>query len=113
MYLENLVFDAVDPQQLGRFWEAALSTKVLTDTPEAYETRLTIPGGPVLDLCFQRVAEPAADGSRLHLDLRGDAQQDEVVARLLGLGASPADVGQRDVPWVVLADPEGNEFCVS
>lgn len=112
MYLENLVFDAVDPQQLGRFWETALSTKVLTDSPEAYETRLTIPGGPVLDLCFQRVAEPAADGSRLHLDLRGDAQQDEVVARLLGLGASPADVGQRDVPWVVLADPEGNPFCV-
>ncbi|WP_270887848.1 VOC family protein [Pedococcus sp. 5OH_020] len=112
MYLENLVFDAVDPQRLGRYWEKALGTETLSDSEEAYETRLTVPGGPVLDLCFQRVPQPAVDGSRLHLDLRGDDQQDEVVARLLALGASPADIGQRDVPWVVLADPEGNPFCV-
>ncbi len=112
MYLENLVFDAVDPGRLGRFWEAALGTEQLTDTAEGYETRLAITGGPELDLCFQRVPEPPSEPLRLHLDLYGDAGRDDVVERLLGLGATHLDVGQGDVPWVVLADPEGNPFCV-
>ena len=51
--------------------------------------------------------------NRLHLDvLPLDGSQDEEVARLLALGARRADVGQTEVPWVVMADPEGNEFCV-
>lgn len=52
--------------------------------------------------------------NRVHLDLptRSAAHQAAEVKRLLGLGAEPADIGQRDVPWVVLADPEGSEFCV-
>ena len=112
MYLENLSFDAMEPQRLGRFWEAALGTQMLTDTPDAYETRLRVPDGPDLDLCFQRVAERPADDLRLHLDLRGGREQASVVGRLLGLGASHLDIGQRHVPWVVLADPEGNPFCV-
>lgn len=53
-----------------------------------------------------------AEPLRLHLDLLGGVEQDEVVERLLGLGARHLDIGQRDVPWVVLADPEGNPFCV-
>jgi hypothetical protein len=112
MYLENLVLDAVDPQRLGRFWEQALGTERLTDEPDGFETRLAIEGGPVLDLCFQRVPDAPADPLRLHLDLRGGDRQAEVVDRLLELGARRLDIGQGDVPWVVLADPEGNPCCV-
>lgn len=112
MYLENLVFDAVDPQRLGRFWEAALGTEQLTDEPGIFETRLAVPGGPALDLCFQPVAEPPSDPPRLHLDLLGGARQAERVEELLALGARHLDIGQTDVPWVVLADPGGNPCCV-
>ncbi|MGZ4593135.1 MAG: VOC family protein, partial [Actinomycetes bacterium] len=68
---------------------------------------LTIEGGPVLDLCFQRVPEPPFEPPRLHLDLLGGARQTQEVERLLGLGARHLDIGQREVPWVVVADPEG------
>lgn len=112
MYLENLVIDAVEPQRLGRFWEAVVGGERLTDEADVFETRLTIEGGPVLDLCFQRVPEPPSSGPRLHLDLQGGARQTEETDRLLGLGARHLDVGQGDVPWVVLADPEGNPCCV-
>ena len=112
MYLENLVFDAVDPRRLGRFWEAALGCETLTDEPAGFETRLAVEGGPELDLCFQPVPERPADPLRLHLDLRGADRQHQTVERLLALGASSLDIGQGDVPWVVLADPEGNPFCV-
>lgn len=112
MYLENLVVDAHDPRRLGRFWEAALGGQRLTDEPAGFETRLVVEGGPTLDLCFQRVPEAATEPPRLHLDLAGGTQQREVVERLLALGARPLDIGQGDVPWVVLADPEGNPCCV-
>ncbi|MBI4942220.1 MAG: VOC family protein [Actinobacteria bacterium] len=112
MYLENLVVDAVDPRRVGRFWEAALGGETLTDEPEGFETRLTVEGGPVLDVCFQRVPDLPSEPPRLHLDLLGGARQAEVVDRLLGLGARHLDIGQHDVPWVVLGDPEGNPFCV-
>ena len=112
MYLENLVTDSVDPQRLGRFWEAAVGGEQLTDEPAGYETRLAVEDGPVLDLCFQRVAEARSEPPRLHIDLSAGAGQAEVVDRLLGLGARRLDIGQAHVPWVVLADPEGNPFCV-
>jgi hypothetical protein len=112
MYLENLVFDAVEPQRLGRFWEAVLGSERLTDEPDAFETRLTIVDGPVIDLCFQRVPDPPSEPLRLHLDLLGGARQAQEVERLLELGARPLDIGQHDVPWVVLADVEGNPCCV-
>lgn len=112
VYLENLVFDSVEPQRLGRFWEAVVGGQRLTDEPEGFETRLTVDGGPELDLCFQRVPEPPSEPLRFHLDLLGGAGQDQVVDRLVGLGASRIDIGQGDVPWVVLSDPEGNPFCV-
>lgn len=112
MYLENLVFDALDPSRLGRFWESALGAETLTDEPGIFETRLRHEGGPELDLCFQRVPAPPSDPIRLHLDLRGGEQQSEVVARLLDLGARHLDIGQGEVPWVVLGDVEDNPFCV-
>jgi hypothetical protein len=91
MFLENLVIDAVEPQRLGRFWEAALDGERLTDEPDGFETRLSIEGGPVLDLCFQRVPEPPSEPPRLHLDLLGGAGQTQEVERLLGLGARHLD----------------------
>ena len=112
MHLENVVVDTVDPQRLGRFWEQALGCELLTDEPEGYETRLTVPDGPVLDLCFQRVAAPTTLPPRLHLDVAGGERQADVVERFLALGARHLDLGQGDVPWVVLADPEGIPFCV-
>lgn len=64
-------------------------------------------------VAFVVVPEDKATKNRLHIDLTPiDATRDEEVERLIGLGASHADIGQVDVPWVVLADPEGNEFCV-
>ncbi|MFW5470644.1 VOC family protein [Knoellia sp. CPCC 206435] len=114
MYLENVVVDAEHPQRLGRFWEELLGCSTLTDEPDAFETRLSVPDGPALDLCFQRVSTPPTPNPRLHLEVYGgepDAQ-DAVVRRALELGARHLDIGQREVPWVVLADPEDNPFCV-
>ena len=66
----------------------------------------------VADLLFIRVPEPKTSKNRLHLDLRPEHQSAEV-ARLEGLGATRVDIGQRDdQTWVVMADPEGNEFCI-
>lgn len=112
MRLENLVWDARDPHRLGTFWAEALGAQVLTDEPDLFEARLQLDERAFLDLCLQRVDEPSAAPPRLHLDLWGDVEQAERVARLCGLGAEPADIGQGEVPWVVLADPEGNAFCV-
>jgi len=88
VYLENVVVDATDPHTLGRSWEVALGTERLTDEPEGYETRLAVPDGPVLDLCFPRVPEPPTGPQRLRLGLRGGADQ----------------------PWAVLAEPEDGPF---
>jgi hypothetical protein len=112
VYLENVVVDALDPQRLGRFWKAVVDGETLTDAPGIYETRLAVEGGPEIDLCFQPVAHAPSAPPRLHLDLAGGDDQAAVVERVLALGATYADVGQGDVSWVVLADPEGNPFCV-
>lgn len=117
MRVENLVFDAADPVRLGRFWALALGAEPLSEADGGYEARLRVAGGPWLDLCFQQVPEPATRGPRLHLDLHGGdlhggAARDAVIDRLLGLGARHLDIGQHDVAWVVLADLEGNAFCV-
>ncbi len=103
--LENLVLKALDPPTLGRFWGEALSLEPLTHTPTTYEGRLTVPGGPWLDLCLEKVADPPAPAPRLHLDLAGGAS---VVDRLLTLGATEV----AGSPWTVLVDPEGNPFRV-
>lgn len=112
MHLENLVFDAVDPRRMGRFWEAVVGGHRVSDNADGYETRLTIDGGPVIDLCFQPVPDQPSEPFRLHLDLLGGTRQEAEVERLIGLGARHLDIGQGDVPWVVMADPEGNPCCV-
>ncbi|MFC5066111.1 VOC family protein [Actinomycetospora atypica] len=108
MHLENVVRDARDPELLGRFWAAALGA----DPFDGACSRLHLGGGAWLDLCFQPVPDAPTDDPRLHLDLLGGHRQAAVVEELLALGATHADIGQGDVPWVVLADPEGTPFCV-
>lgn len=112
MRLENVVWDARDPRRLGGFWTAALGAEPLTDEPDLVEARLHLTDAAFLDLCFPRVASPSTSPARLHLDISGGARQQEVVRRMLDLGAEHADIGQGAVPWVVLADPEDNPFCV-
>jgi Glyoxalase-like domain len=106
---EQTIVDALEPVALGRWWQEALGWVIVNDDPEEFEIRPAheqLPG-----LLFQSVTETKAVKNRLHLDFRPDDQAREV-ARMLELGATRADVGQGDQTWVVLADPEGNEFCV-
>ena len=79
--MENLLIDAVEPQRLGRFWEAVVGRERLTDEPDGFETRLTIDGGPVLDLCFQRVSGPPIEPPR-SIWASGGARQADAYRRL-------------------------------
>ncbi len=107
--------DSTDPGRPAAFWAQALGWRRTYDTPD--EVVLEPPEGSpedgvAPDLLFLRVPEQKAGKNRLHLDLRPDDQAAEV-ARLEALGARRVGVGQGDeVSWVVLADPDGNEFCV-
>jgi len=106
---EQASVEARDPATLGRWWRDALGWVVVNEDPNEFEIRPTaerLPG-----LLFVPVPEPKLNKNRLHLDFRPD-DRDAEVARLLALGATHADVGQGEQSWVVLADPEGNEFCV-
>jgi hypothetical protein len=101
--------DARDPVALGHWWADALGWVVVNEDAQEFEIRPApdrVPG-----LLFELVPEPKVGKNRLHLDFR-PVDQDAEVQRLLGMGATRADIGQGDVSWVVLADPEGNEFCV-
>jgi hypothetical protein len=106
---EQTIIDARDPVGLGVWWRDALGWVVVNDDPDEFEIRPTadqLPG-----LLFASVPEPKTIKNRLHLDFRPD-DRDAEVNRLLAIGATRVDVGQGDETWVVLADPEGNEFCV-
>ncbi|MGW3286293.1 VOC family protein [Streptomyces sp. NPDC001002] len=106
---EQVIVDSVDPVALGRWWAEALGWVVVGEEPGEYEIRPEkdqLPG-----LLFGTVPEGKTIKNRLHLDFRPD-DQDAEVARLLALGARHTDIGQGEQTWVVLADPEGNEFCV-
>ena len=106
---EQIVVDAEDPARLARWWAEALGYQIVYEAPEEVEIRRSpdeMPG-----LLFTPVTEAKTVKNRLHIDLRPDDQEAEV-ERLVDMGARPVDIGQGDVTWVVLADPEGNEFCV-
>lgn len=112
--IQCLAVDCADPARLAQFWQQALGwRRTYQDADEVVlEPAAGSPeDGVAPDLIFLRVPEGKAGKNRLHLDLRPDDQFAEV-ARLESLGARRADIGQVDVRWVVLADPEGNEFCV-
>ena len=106
---EQVIVDAADPVALGRWWAAALGWVVVDESSDEYEIRPApdrLPG-----LLFGRSPDAKTVKNRLHLDFRPD-DRDAEVARLVSLGARHVDIGQGEQPWVVLADPEGNEFCV-
>ena len=119
LWIDCVAVDCRDPRPLAEFWRRALDYEVeysSYDDPEA---------GPDADpevviaprdrrkarLGFFAVPEGKTVKNRLHLDLRSRDQAGEV-ARLESMGARRIDIGQGDVTWVVMADPEGNEFCV-
>jgi predicted enzyme related to lactoylglutathione lyase len=112
--LQQVVVDAADPAALARWWAEALGWAITLEEPDEVEVEPPEPDDLGLPLVFVPVADPKVGKNRVHLDLRSVTADDQAaqVARLTGLGARPADIGQGDVPWVVLADPEGNEFCV-
>jgi hypothetical protein len=106
---EQVIVDAADPVALGRWWAEALGWVVVGEESDGFEIRPEpdrLPG-----LLFTKVPEAKTAKNRLHLDFRPVDQAAEV-DRLLALGARHADIGQGDESWVVLQDPEGNEFCV-
>lgn len=113
--IQCLCLDTTDPARLAGFWQAALGWRRTYEEPD--EVVLEPPAGSredglVPDLLFLRVPEQKSGKNRLHLDLRPQDQAAEV-SRLEQLGARQVTVGQgADVSWVVLADPDGNEFCV-
>jgi catechol 2,3-dioxygenase-like lactoylglutathione lyase family enzyme len=115
--LVHVVVDASDPAGLARFWAAALGWERADETAAEVDVApagYCYPDPVALPLVFVPVPEPKTGKNRVHLDLAttSAAHQAEWVSRLRGLGATPVDIGQGDVPWTVLADPEGNEFCV-
>ncbi|MDC5697514.1 VOC family protein [Intrasporangium calvum] len=106
---EQVVVHSLDPERLGQWWAEALGWVVVYRSADEFEIRPAPDRKPGLD--FVRIEEEKKAKSRLHLDFRPD-DQDAEVERLLAHGARRVDVGQGDARWVVLADPEGNEFCV-
>ncbi|TDV40374.1 VOC family protein [Actinophytocola oryzae] len=111
----NVVVDALDPQALARFWANLLSWEVSFANADEVDLQAPPDDGWDLDLVFVPATEPkTAVKNRVHLDLASESPDHQLaqVAHALSLGATRADIGQHNVPWIVLADPEGNEFCV-
>ncbi|MBX9640390.1 MAG: VOC family protein [Mycobacteriaceae bacterium] len=106
---DEIRIDAADPTALGQWWARALGWQHETDAEG--EVRLTAPHGAGPTWMFLRVADERIVKNRFHFDFRPDDQHAEV-RRLLALGARHVDIGQGRQSWVVLADPEGNGFCV-
>jgi len=116
----ELVIDCHQPRDVAAFWCAVLDYEIIDAQDdvveivgwrpmiEAIRADVTAPA-----LTFVRVPESKTIKNRLHIDVSPiDRSQDAEVERLLALGARRVDIGQGAQPWVVLADPEGNEFCV-
>ncbi|MFG2985600.1 VOC family protein [Streptomyces sp. NPDC048258] len=111
--VQNVAIDCADAYELARFWSEVVGCPLHPeDRPGARETEVLLPEGPLL--YFNQVPEPKTIKNRIHLCLRPETSREEEVERLLGLGATL--VTDRREPdgagWAVLADPEGNEFCV-
>jgi len=112
---QSIVVDSIDPQPLAAWWAELLGWRITWDQPD--EVILEPPNGSpeagiLPDILFGLVPEKKKVKNRLHIDLRPDDHASEV-ARAEALGAVRVDVGQTgEESWVVLADPEGNEFCI-
>jgi len=110
--LHHIVIDAHDLPKLARFWTQALGWKVLSERER--EIVIGTDENAPVGICFMPVTDQKIVKNRVHLDITTEAQdRDQEIDRLLGLGAQRADIGQTGKEsWTVLADPEGNEFCV-
>jgi predicted enzyme related to lactoylglutathione lyase len=116
--LTSVVIDTPDPRRLAGFWSEALgwpithegTTEVVVERDEEVEWG----DGVAPPLVFVPVGDAKRGKNRVHLDLIPTDAEDQRarVERLLALGAAPVDIGQGEVPWTVLADPDGNELCV-
>jgi hypothetical protein len=106
----ELSVDCRDAARIAGFWCAVLGWRVAETEPGLVEIAGDEPGPTIV---FVEVPEPKTVKNRVHIDVNPrDRDQAAEVERILALGARRVDVGQGDVPWVVLADPEDNEFCV-
>ncbi|RIQ31239.1 VOC family protein [Jiangella rhizosphaerae] len=113
--VSEIVIKCHDPQRLAAFWCEVLGFVVLDTEDGAVEIGPQEGfGGVQPTLFFSRTSEPEPVGLRLHFDVNPtDRDQDAELERLLTLGARPADIGQTgEESWHVLADPEGNVFCL-
>ena len=110
--LHHVVIDAHDLPGLARFWTQALGWKILSEREN--EIVIGTDENALVGICFMPVTDPKTVKNRVHVDLTtGAADRDREIGRLLGLGARRVDIGQTGAEsWTVLADPEGNEFCV-
>jgi predicted enzyme related to lactoylglutathione lyase len=112
--ITEICIDCHDVELMARFWSEALGWEL--GERDADGVQLVPPASvrPVMPtLILARVPETKVVKNRLHLDVNAtDREAEAEVRRLLDLGAQRVDIGQGDVSWTVLADPEGNEFCV-
>jgi len=110
--LTEVIVDAAEPSRLAAFWAGVLGWERLDDDEDG-AVEIGAAGGAKPTIVFVPVDDPKAGKNRLHLDVNpAGCDQAEELARLLALGAVEVDVGQGEQTWVVLADPEGNEFCL-
>jgi predicted enzyme related to lactoylglutathione lyase len=112
--LTEILVDCRDPRRLAQFWSDVLGWPLTEDDDgDCWLSSTGEQVAPEPRLMFLTVAEPKTIKNRIHLDVNpSGCDQEEELERLLGLGARPVDIGQGNVSWVVLADPEGNEFCL-
>jgi predicted enzyme related to lactoylglutathione lyase len=110
--LHHIVIDTHDLPGLARFWTEALDWKVLSEREN--EIVIGTDENAPVGICFMPVTDTKVVKNRVHLDITTSAaDRDQEIERLLALGAQRVDVGQTGKEsWTVLADPEGNEFCV-
>ncbi|GIJ49298.1 lactoylglutathione lyase [Virgisporangium aliadipatigenens] len=107
-----LAIDATDIRLVADFWAAVLGWRVIDEDTDIISIGPADASWPTIDVCA--VPEAKTVKNRLHLDLRADGSStEEEIARVVALGGRHVDVGQPpDATWTVLADPEGNEFCI-
>jgi predicted enzyme related to lactoylglutathione lyase len=110
--LHHIVVDAHDLPGLARFWAQALGWRILSERER--EVVIGPDEAAPVGMCFMPVTEAKTVKNRLHLDLTTGAEdRDAEIARIIALGARTVEIGQTgNESWIVLADPEGNEFCV-
>jgi predicted enzyme related to lactoylglutathione lyase len=109
--IRNVTFDCEQPKRLAEFWAAVTGHAIKESSP--YFARLTPQADGAPNLLFIKVPEPRSTKNRVHVDLHADDMEAEI-NRLVDLGATEGEFhNEHGITWTVMADPEGNEFCVA